>query len=647
MRKNILSILLLIFLLLVSGCTTPQPPPLNNPPNVPSNPNPPDGATGVVINPILSWECYDPDGDTLVFDIYLGTNPLNLLKIKEYHKSTSYQLNDLDYNTTYYWKIVAKDGKGWVIAGPIWSFTTQNQGQTNNPPEVPSNPNPPNGAQDVPATTPIISWQCYDPDGDMLMYDIYLGTNQNNLQKIKANHSNTSYQLQNLNLNTTYYWKIVAKDVKGAQTEGPVWNFTTTKLSDVEKAKRLVADLRNTILTIHDYKGIGVPGIVDTPFYRLSEELQEKIVPDLTETVQRIGIILNYVSQIPGPGNYEFDIEDYKLILSYHPTYEPNTDATLSFRGYKKNNLIDEGSLVIHYNDHLKPTSGNLNATMKTKDGNLVISGGYTATTLPYSEWFDTITITGMITSPYVTIDFSQAGRKLYADFGEWCDKPNNRYLPYLENLQINGQITTTTAQAEGALNVDAIHVEYPNGNTNNIPTTVEFDGTFREIKDGHPTGACFIGTVVAQYLNASQYNPYESYGPNNYPQWFAEFKGQIEAPNRPSIVAELNVTHNEYQIYQIQVGYKRKNPDGSEVWLKTLETDESTYNEYTKELKIILSNQDGLFVVVSVDWKKSGDDMFEGAILKDDLVTELADLYLMNGIPMVRYSDGYIESIF
>ncbi|MEN2983573.1 MAG: fibronectin type III domain-containing protein [Dictyoglomaceae bacterium] len=650
MKKNILIILLLIFSLLISGCAPPVPPtPQNNPPNAPSNPNPPDGGTGVIINPELSWECYDPDGDTLVFDIYLGTNQANLPKIKDNHTTKSYTVSNLSYNTTYYWKIVAEDGKGGVKEGPVWRFTTQQQGQVNNPPSQPSNPNPPDNAQNVPASTPILSWQCSDSDNDPLVYDIYFGTDENNLLNIKANHPTTSYQLYNLSLNTTYYWRVVAKDSKGAKTEGPIWSFKTTQSSDIEKAKALIADLRNTILTIHDYKGIGVPGIVDTPFQRLSQEIQEKIVPDLTETINRIGFILYCGYQIYGQeGTYTFTYTDqnYTLYITHKPATGANTQLKYDFNGYKGGSKIDYGTFIVNYDSQNAPTSGSLNATMKTKDGNLVINGGYTATKLPHAEFFNEIEIKGNITSPYVTIDFSKDERKLYAKFGEWWDQPNGRWLVYLDELRIIGQITTTTAQADGDLYVDAIHVEYPGGNTSNPPKDVSFTGKFREMKDGAPTGAYFEGTILAKYLNPSQYNPNYPESSDNFPKWEASFNGHIEAPKRPKIDANLSVSHTEYKKYKIQVGYERTNPDGSKVWLKTPLTPPSEYNEWDQVLNVVLNNQDNLKVLFTVDWKISGDGKFSGQITNSS-GTKLADLYLENGIPMVKYSDGYIESIF
>lgn len=97
----------------------------------------------------------------------------------------------------------------------------------NNPPNVPSNPNPANGAVDVRWGTTTLSWECGDPDGDPLTFEVYFDTNPTptNLATVT---SQKSYYPGELDLSTTYYWKIVAKDNKGAETPGPVWRFTTT-----------------------------------------------------------------------------------------------------------------------------------------------------------------------------------------------------------------------------------------------------------------------------------------------------------------------------------------------------------------------------------------------------------------------------------
>jgi len=106
----------------------------NNPPNVPSNPNPVNHATSVYINTIISWTGGDPDtGDTVTYDVYFGTNS-NPPKVSTWQSSTSYNPGELEYSTKYYWKIVAIDDHWAYKIGPVWDFITSSMG--NYPPSV-------------------------------------------------------------------------------------------------------------------------------------------------------------------------------------------------------------------------------------------------------------------------------------------------------------------------------------------------------------------------------------------------------------------------------------------------------------------------------------------------------------------------------
>ncbi|MGF3555019.1 MAG: hypothetical protein ACQXXF_07130, partial [Thermoplasmatota archaeon] len=195
----------------------------NNPPNTPSNPNPANGSTNIVINPILSWDCSDPNpGDTLTFDVYFGTSnpPTNMVSSNQ--TNTSYYPGTLNFFTTYYWMIIAWDNYGASSIGPVWHFTTK----TNSPPNSPYNPYPDNGAVNVVITTNI-SWQCIDPDGDNLTYNVFFGKTSPP-PKVSDNQTINSYDPPGLlDFSTTYYWQIIAYDEYGDYASGPIWYFTT------------------------------------------------------------------------------------------------------------------------------------------------------------------------------------------------------------------------------------------------------------------------------------------------------------------------------------------------------------------------------------------------------------------------------------
>lgn len=101
------------------------------------------------------------------------------------------------------------------------------QPPSNNAPATPSNPNPADAATNV-SRSPVLSWTCSDPDaGDSVKYDIFFAS---------VNPPNTltapswvfpNYSISGLDTNRTYYWRINAKDSKGATSVGPIWRFTT------------------------------------------------------------------------------------------------------------------------------------------------------------------------------------------------------------------------------------------------------------------------------------------------------------------------------------------------------------------------------------------------------------------------------------
>ncbi len=196
----------------------------DNPPYPPSNPSPMNHAIGVNISVNLGWSGGDPDpGDTVLYDLYFGTmNPP--LKIIGNQSSTMYDPGTMDFDTMYYWKIVAWDNHGSSTAGPLWDFTTESE--VNNPPYLPSDPQPMNHAVNVDILADI-SWNGGDPDpGDTVTYDVFFGT-ASPPPKVVSNQTTTTYNPGAMMYDTTYYWKIVAWDNHDASTQGSLWDFTT------------------------------------------------------------------------------------------------------------------------------------------------------------------------------------------------------------------------------------------------------------------------------------------------------------------------------------------------------------------------------------------------------------------------------------
>ena len=217
-------IVLLLSLLLFSCGDDETTNPINVAPLSPSNPTPADDATDIDIAVSLTWECSDPDNDAITYDVFIGTDSDNLELAGESQNELSYTPNTLEYETAYFWRVVAKDNAGNQTSSDVWSFTTASE--PNNFPAKPSNPSPAQNAEGI-SITPTFTWECSDPDNDAITYDVFLGASSDNLELAIESQDGLSYKPNTLEYGTAYFWQIVAEDEDGNQTSGDVWTFTT------------------------------------------------------------------------------------------------------------------------------------------------------------------------------------------------------------------------------------------------------------------------------------------------------------------------------------------------------------------------------------------------------------------------------------
>ena len=102
----------------------------------------------------------------------------------------------------------------------------------NSLPNIPSEPKPENGKADV-NTEFDLNWIGGDPNQwnpqDTVVYDVYFGT-ISPPPMVSSSQITTIYDPGSLDINTTYYWQIISKDNHGAVSEGPIWQFTTSRM---------------------------------------------------------------------------------------------------------------------------------------------------------------------------------------------------------------------------------------------------------------------------------------------------------------------------------------------------------------------------------------------------------------------------------
>ena len=121
--------------------------------------------------------------------------------------------------TTYYWRVDEVDESNpdspWV--GNVWSFTV--------PPKIAWQASPPDGAKFVDVDTDL-SWS---PGWGARLHTVYFGDNFDDVDNATGGAAAmaTTYALDTLELNKTYYWRVDEFDVVTTH-KGDVWSFTTT-----------------------------------------------------------------------------------------------------------------------------------------------------------------------------------------------------------------------------------------------------------------------------------------------------------------------------------------------------------------------------------------------------------------------------------
>jgi hypothetical protein len=197
------------------------------PPKTAYNPDPKDGAGFVDLNSILAWT---GGYDAKLHTIYLGDNYDDVNNATEGTPlgTASYDPGTLEREKVLYWRVDEFDGIE-TYKGDIWAFTT---------PGAVGNPQPANGAPDVPMTAKL-SWTAAD---NASSHEVYFGTDADAVKKATTASPEyigpralgaESYDPGALAWDSSYAWRV--DEVYPDKTvKGLVWSFTTANFIIVD-----------------------------------------------------------------------------------------------------------------------------------------------------------------------------------------------------------------------------------------------------------------------------------------------------------------------------------------------------------------------------------------------------------------------------
>lgn len=191
--------------------------------------SPADSSEVITLTPILDWEiANDPDPlDTVSYNLYFGSS-IPDLQLISVDTLTSYRiLYPLSDNTNYYWKVVAEDLSGAATenTGGYRLFRVNTENEFPNPFSLIT---PTEYSVEI-DLTPIFVWENNgDPDGDEITFNLYYSMDSSFTETVSVmTDSNNFIPVDSLMDNSTYFWKVIAKDSGLLQTETDTWCFWT------------------------------------------------------------------------------------------------------------------------------------------------------------------------------------------------------------------------------------------------------------------------------------------------------------------------------------------------------------------------------------------------------------------------------------
>lgn len=212
------------------------------PPNPPALLSPANNSINITLTPLMDWS--DVSGASL-YRMQLSTDSLfttNLIFDSTASSELQVPSSILQYLTTYYWRVGAKNTSGWGNYSSVWKFTTT---PGTSPPPAPTLLSPVNNQQNIPVN-PLLDWN--DISG-VLYFKLQISVYADFHTLILNDSSLTSSQYQvnsGLAYNSGYFWRVQAKNINGWGSYSSIFRFFTS-ITPPPPAPSLVSPPNNSV----------------------------------------------------------------------------------------------------------------------------------------------------------------------------------------------------------------------------------------------------------------------------------------------------------------------------------------------------------------------------------------------------------------
>lgn len=194
------------------------------PPAPPALDSPADGATGIGLNPTLSW---NPSGGAASYALHVATDSAfgaTLVALSGLTGTSQTLVNGLANATTYYWRVNASNNAGVSGWSAVRSFNTTAVPR----PAPPVLLAPANGDTGV-SKSPTLRWRAAaGASGYALQIATDVSFSSGAMVSSLAGLTDTSRPVLGLDPATLYYWRVSAANVAGASPWSGTWSFRTT-----------------------------------------------------------------------------------------------------------------------------------------------------------------------------------------------------------------------------------------------------------------------------------------------------------------------------------------------------------------------------------------------------------------------------------